>query len=414
MSLSLRIARRYFFSKKKTQFINIISVISLFVVAVGTAALIIALSVFNGLEGVVRGLHHTFHPDLQITAGKGKSFEVGEALKAKINSVQGIAAFSEVIEDNAVLNYRDEQMVVTLKGVSQNFQDQSRLDTALVEGNFRLEKDTLDKSLNYAVLGRGVQIKMGISTRNQVDLMQFWYPKRTRKINLSSTNPEKNFTRKNILPTGIFSLEQHYDEKYVFVPLRFAEALLEYGKRRTSIELKVRNPTEIYAVQTRLKKVLGKDFQVRTSDEQNVALLRAIRIEKFFMYLTLSFILGVASFNIFFTLMMLVIEKQKDIAVLQSIGATAHVIWQIFFIEGALIAFTGAFLGLVLGGAVCVLQQLYGFVQMGVATMVVSAYPVELHVDDFLYTILTIVIITLLASYLPALKASKIVVKDYL
>jgi len=409
MNLPLRIARRYFFSKRKTQFINLIAIISMLVVAVGTAALIIALSVFNGLEDVVRGLHHTFHPDLQITAKAGKSFEVTEAFRAKIKAIKEIRYISEIIEDNAVLNYRDEQMVITMKGVSTNFREQSYLDTAIVEGDFKLEKGLQ----NFAVLGRGVQIKMGISTRNQIDQMQFWYPKRTRKVNLSSTNPEKNFTRKGILPTGVFSLEQHYDEKYVFVPLRFAEQLLEYGNKRTAIEVRV-SANQISTVQARLREVLGKGFLVRTSDEQNVALLRAIQIEKFFMYLTLSFILGVASFNIFFALMMLVIEKQQDIAVLQSIGATGKVIGQIFFIEGAIIAFIGAFIGLFVGTAVCVLQQMYGFVEMGAATMVVSAYPVKLQASDFFYTALTIFIITFLASFLPAWKASKIVVKDYL
>ena len=159
---------------------------------------------------------------------------------------------------------------------------------------------------------------------------------------------------------------------------------------------------------------IGNTYLVRTSDEQNVSLFRAIQIEKFFMYLVLSFILGVASFNIFFTLMMLVIEKQKDIAVLQSMGATNKTIGQIFFFNGVIIAFIGAFIGIVLGGGICVLQQTFGFVKMGAATMVVDAYPVKLLLEDFLYTTLTIFIITLLASILPALKASKLVGKDYL
>lgn len=395
------------------------------VVAVGTFALIVVLSVFNGLESVVRGLHHTFNADLQITAKAGKSFEINDVTRKKIAETEGVAYFSEVIEDNAVLNYKDEQMVVMLKGVSPNFTQQSRLDTALVEGNFVLQRDTimadsvgkpLHLSRNFAVFGRGVQIKMGINTRNKMDFLQLWYPKRTRSIDkiLSSSNAERNFNRKGILPTGVFSLEQHYDEKYVFVPLRFAEALLEYENRLTAIEIKVKKISGLTQVQTRLKTILGDTFLVRTSDEQNVTLLRAIKIEKLFMSLTLSFILGVASFNIFFALMMLVIEKQKDIAVLQSMGATGKTIGQIFFLEGALIAFVGAFVGLIAGITICVLQQMYGFIKMGATTMVVSAYPVQLRIEDFFYTIITIVIITLLASLLPALKAANLVGKDYL
>lgn len=423
--LSIRIARRYFFSKKKTQFINVIAVISMLVVSVGTAALIIAMSVFNGLESVVRDLHHTFHPDLQITAKVGKAFEVNEAFIAKIKHIEGIAQYSEVIEDNAVLNYRDEQMVVLLKGVSANFTLQTDLPTKLTEGNFQLEREnwvrtnegTIQKNKqSLAVIGRGVQIKMGISSRNQMDFMRLWYPKRNRSVDqiLSNVTSDKNFTQKSILPAGVFSLEQHYDEKYVFVPLKFAEELLEYGNKRTAIEIKLKDKKAILEVQASLKKAIGKDYLVRTSDEQNVSLFRAIQIEKFFMYLVLSFILGVASFNIFFTLMMLVIEKQKDIAVLQSMGATNKVIGQIFFFNGVLIAFVGAFAGLVLGGVVCLLQQTFGFIKMGAATMVVDAYPVKLLFLDFLYAFITVAIITILASVLPALKASKLVGKNYL
>lgn len=416
--LSLRIAGRYFFSKKKTQFINIIALISVLVVAVGTAALIIVLSVFNGLESVVRDLHHTFNPDLQVTARVGKSFEVNDAFLAKIQQIQGIAQYSEIIEDNAVLNYKDEQMVVLLKGVSPNFVLQTDLPTKLTEGNFQLQQDDKIRNIqrDFAVLGRGVQMKMGISSRNHMDLMRLWYPKRTRSIDqiLSNVTSDKNFSQKSILPAGVFSLEQHYDEKYVFVPLRFAQELFGYEGRRSSIEIRVQDKQKIAQIQQKLKQVLGKDFLVKTSDEQNVSLFRAIQIEKFFMYLVLSFILGVASFNIFFTLMMLVIEKQKDIAVLQSMGATARLIGQVFFFNGVLIAFLGAFIGLGLGTLVCVLQQIFGFIKMGAATMVVDAYPVKFVAWDFVYTIFTIVVITLLASILPALRASRLVGKDYL
>ncbi len=410
MNLPLYIARRYFFSTQKKQFINLISMISLMVVMVGTMSLIIALSVFNGLEEVIKGLHHTFNADLQITAAKGKSFEVNPGFLHDISSTKGVEIVSEIIEDNALLRYREGQMVVTLKGVSDNFKAQSRLESALIMGDFKLKEG----KQAFAILGRGVQLILSIGVNNQFDDLQLWYPKRTDKVNLSNLNPDKSFNRKSIYPAGVFSLEKSYDEKYVFVPLDFMQELLEYGNKRTSLELKIKKGFSIDKVQYTLKEMLGNKFTIKNSDEQQASLLRAIKIEKFFVYLTLSFILAVASFNIFFSLMMLVIDKKKDIGVLMAMGASTQTIRQIFWLEGVLIAFTGAFLGLILGTSIILLQQHYGFVTMGTQSTLISSYPVKLVMSDFLFTGLTIILITLLSSYIPAMRASNIHIREHL
>ncbi len=410
MNLPLTIARRYFFSTQKKQFINFISIISLVVVMVGTMALIIALSVFNGLEDVIKGLHHTFNADLQITPVEGKSFEVNPKFLDSIRNTEGVEILSEIIEDNALLRYREGQMVVTLKGVSDNFIKQSRLESALVQGDFKLREG----KYRFAILGRGVQLILSIGVNNQFDDLQFWYPKRTDKVNLSNLNPDKSFNRMNIFPAGVFSLEKSYDEKYVFVPLDFMQELLEYGNKRTSLELKVKNKYSIDKVQKVLKDKLGSKFTIKNSDEQQASLLRAIKIEKFFVYLTLSFILAVASFNIFFSLMMLVIDKKKDIGVLMAMGASTRTIRQIFWLEGILIAFTGAFLGLIFGTVIILLQQHYGFVTMGTQSTLISSYPVKLVSSDFLFTGITIILITLLSSYIPAIRASNIHIREHL
>ena len=236
MNLPLKIARRYFFSKNKKQFINIISVISMIVVAVGTMALIIALSVFNGLEEVIMGLHNTYYADLQITPEKGKSFVVKEDLLKKIQAIEGVELISEIIEDNAVLKYREGQMVVTAKGVSDNYLQQTKMNNAIVYGDFIIKEG----KRNYAVIGRGVQLILSVSLRNELDPLQMWYPRKMKKVNLSSFSPEKSFNRKAIFPSGVFSLEKSYDEKDVFVPLDFMKELLEYGDKRTSLEIKVK------------------------------------------------------------------------------------------------------------------------------------------------------------------------------
>ena len=376
----------------------------------GTMALIIALSVFNGLEDVIRGLHATFNPDLEISPVKGKSFSVDQVFLEKIESIPGVMVVSEVIEDDALLRYRERQMVVRVKGVSDNFLQQTRLDTAMIYGDLKLK----ERDRSFAIIGRGVQYTLSISLRNEFDPIEFWYPRKSKKVNLSSLNPEKQFNRQRIFPIGVFSLEQSYDARYVFVPLDFVKDLLDYGNKRTSLEIKVKNQDDVPLVQSKLKTLLGDDFHVKNSEEQEASLLRAIKIEKLFVYITLSFILAVASFNIFFALMMLVIDKKKDIAILQAMGANNSLIRRIFFSEGIIIAFSGAFLGLLLGTVICLLQQKYGFVSMGTATTIISAYPVKLEWLDFVYTGVTIIVITALSSYIPAVRATGINVKDNL
>lgn len=381
--------------------------ISLVVVMVGTMALIIALSVFNGLEEVIKTLHNTFNADLQVTAVKGKSFEVSPQFLVKIRSVEGVEVVSEIIEDNALLRYRDGQMVATLKGVSDNFVMQTHMDSALVMGEFKLKENQQP----FAVLGRGVQITLSVNIQNQFDDLELWYPKRVGKVNLSNLNPDKSFNRKSIPPAGVFSLEKSYDEKYVFVPLDFMQSLLEYGNKRTSLEVKVKPKANLWKVQQTLKQKLGAAYTIKNSDEQQASLLKAIKIEKFFVYLTLSFILAVASFNIFFSLMMLVIDKKKDIGVMMAMGASEQTIRRIFWLEGILIAFSGAFLGLLFGTIIITLQQHYGLVSMGTQTTLVTSYPVKMIWSDFLLTGLTIIIITLLSAYIPALQAARVDVK---
>lgn len=408
--LALNIARRYFFSKHKKQFINLISIISLLVVLVGTAALVITLSVFNGLEGVIKGLHSTFNADLQVQAKLGKSFKVDSDFLKKIKSIEGVDLVSEIIEDNALLRYRDGQMVVTIKGVSDNFLEQSNMASTLVYGEFKLREGQIP----LAVLGHNIQGQLGINLGNRLDPIQIWYPRRSQKINLSNLNPENNFNRKSIYPSGVFSLEQTYDGHYVFAPLSFCEALLEYKNRRTALEIKILPESNLFQVQKRLKQTLGDGFLVKTSEEQEASLLKAIQLEKFFVFITLSSILAIASINIFFSLMLLVIDKRKDIAILKAMGADDSFIRRVFFTEGLFISFLGAFLGLGAGIAICLLQQKYGFVTMGTETTIISAYPVALEWGDFGFTLLTISVISALSSYIPAARAAQLSLKENL
>lgn len=341
---------------------------------------------------------------------EGKSFTLSPSTLQKIEKLPGVEVLSEVIEDNVLLRYQDGQMVVTLKGVSDNYVQQTGLDSSIIFGKFELK----DKNQAYAIIGRGVRIRLSVSIRDPSAPLQVWYPRRSQKVNLSNLSPEKNFNRQTIRTGGVFSLEQNYDNKYVFVPIAFAQKLLEYGPERTSLEIKIKSTASIERTKQSIKEILGSAYTVKNSEEQEASLLKAIQIEKFFVYLTLSFILAVASFNIFFSLMMLVIDKKKDIAILRAMGAPRNLIRQIFFSEGIIIAFGGALTGLFLGLAICLLQQKYGLVSMGTTNTIVSAYPVKLKWIDFAYTSLTIIVITVLSSYIPAINATRVDVKENL
>lgn len=409
MKLPLFIARRYFFTRRKKSFIQFLTLISVVGVAVGTAALIIVLSVFNGLEDLIRTAYNTFDPELKITPAQGKSFEITDSLRQVVEQAEGVEVVTEVIEDNALVKFRNAQTVVKLKGVSESFLQQSKLSRGLVNGELKLKDDKRP----YAIIGRGIQYVLSIPPDNDFYAMQVFYPKRLQRR--GSLNPGGSFVnQRNIMPAGIFAVEQQYDASYVIVPLSFAEQLMDYQDRRTSLEVKSAGNFSTGQVQEALQQVLGTSFQVLNSDQQHASLLRAIKVEKLFVYLTFSFILAVASFNIFFCLSMLAIDKQKDMSVLFTMGATHRAIRSIFLQEGAIIAFSGAALGLIGGFIVCFLQQEYGLVSMGMQTAIVDAYPVQMQFPDFLFTALSIILITVVASFRPAVLAARVDIKEYI
>lgn len=370
-------------------------------VAVGTMSLVVVLSVFNGLEDLIRSLHNYFDPELKIVPSSGKSFEVSDELLESIRDTEGVAILTQVVEDNAYVQYRNAKMVVNLKGVEENFIEHRRLDKRMVQGELKLKENGID----YAIMGRGVQYALNVMNMAEMHSLQIYYPRRGR---VSTANIASSLNRMNIMPAGVFAIEKQYDMSYIFVPLDFAIDLLDYENRRTSLEVKVQDGISIGATQRRLKALLGERFEVLNSDEQHSSLLKAIKIEKLFVYLTFSFILLVASFNIFFSLTMLAIDKKKDIAILYAMGANNKLIKSIFLSEGAIISFSGAILGLGIGLIICIIQQQFGIVSMGMATSVLESYPVKMQAGDFLYTGLTIVLITLAASYRPAHIATRV------
>ncbi|MFT6203960.1 MAG: lipoprotein-releasing system permease protein [Spirosomataceae bacterium] len=397
MNLSLFIAKRYFFSKKKRSFINVISMLSMLGVCVGTMSLVIVLSVFNGLEELNRMIFKAQDPDLKVELIEGKGFELSDEVVSKIEKIKSVSFVNPVIQDNALARNGDAQMVVTIKGVDQKFEQVSPLVNSVVEGRLMLQQD----SIPYAFVGGGVYGMLGLNVQDFLYPLEIWYP-RNQKLNV--LNPEDNINTIVVPVSGVFSLEQQFDD-LIFLPIEIVEQLTDYQGKRTAIEVYLSDEEVTNTVKSELKDIMGGAFTVKDRDEQNEALFKAIKIEKLFIFVSLLLIIGIASFNIFFSLTMLVIDKQDDIQTLSALGAKRNLVQRIFFTEGAMIAFIGASIGLTLGAIICWLQMQFGFVTMGMQSAIVDAYPVEMKLSDFVYASLGIIIITVIAAFFPARRA---------
>lgn len=369
-------------------------------VAVGTMSLIIALSFFNGLEGVLQGLYSSFDPELKVEPVKGKSFEVTDSLLNSIESVPGVSIVTEVVEDHALAMYNDTRMIVKIKGVGENFISQHRLENHLVQGELVFYKDNAPR----AIVGRGVQYALSISANNDFYALQIFYPK---NVNPGSLNPSGYYNQENIKPGGFFAIEKNYDDSYIFVPLDFAIKLMGYENKRTSLEIQLQKEASVGEAKEALAGLLGENFRILTNEEQHSDLFKILKWEKLFVFITFSFIVAVASFNIFFSLTMLAIEKKKDVSVLYAMGATDELIKRIFLAEGALIGVTGTIFGLVSGLGLSYLQQKFGVISMGMQTSIMDAYPVIIDPIDVGFTAVAAIAITFLASYRPAYLAAR-------
>lgn len=367
-----------------------------------TAAFVIVLSVFNGLEGLLHSLNNSFDPELKIEATKGKSFKVSPSLLSSVQKVEGVEYVTEVIEDYVYARYRTESnnQVITVKGVSENFIKQNRIPAEnIIEGEFELHKD----GVQYAIVGSGVKATLGIMTGDNMFPLQLYYIKNVKP----TLDPSKMYSRMNILVGGVFSIVQQFDDNYVIIPLKVAEQLMNFENRRTSLEIKTKPGVDPSTVEKSLEETLGAQFKVLNQEEQHVDIYRLLKMEKLFTFLSGTLLLGVGSINIFFSLMMLALDKKKDISILSAIGASPKTVRNIFLFEGALIALSGAITGLLLGAGICWLQQNFALISMGMENAVMEGYPVKMHTSDFVATLVAVSLITFLVSIRPAVLASR-------
>lgn len=403
MNFPFYIARRYLVSKKSHNIINIISAISVAGVTIGTMALIIVLSVFNGFEKLVISLFNSFNPDLQITVRTGKTFNSESIPEYQIRKIPGVRYLTEVIEENALIKYKDKQYIVTMKGVSEDYQRMSGIDTMISAGKFLLK----DRDKNLCVLGYGVAYYLGANIEDYMNPLTFYVPKRKATFSGMSENA---FNSAVIFPSGFFSIQEEFDSKYVILPIRFVKNLLDYSKEVTSIEVGIAKGSDLDEIQKNIQQIVGTDWLVKNRFQQQEVLYKIMKSEKWAIFLILSFILFIATFNVIGSLSMLILDKKKDIAVLQSMGATQLLIKRIFLFEGIMISFSGAFAGLILGGIICRLQQIFGFIRLGSAgsTFVISSYPVHMQITDFIFVFLIVISIGFLAVWYPVYNIRKI------
>lgn len=394
MKLAFYIARRYLISKKSVNVINLISAISVTGVAVGTMALIVVLSAFNGIDSFIGNMLSSFDPDLKITIREGKSFSLNEPGLDEVMKLDGVAGYARVVEENALLEYEGRQKYAVVKGVEAGYAAFTGIDTVLTDGEFRLEKDSFD----YTVIGQGVAYDLSVGL-TFVDPIHVYYPKKEQKSLFSLQNA---FNQGSLIPSGVFSVQQDIDSKYILVPIEFARSVFELADKITSLELKLKEGVDAGEIKAEVKQLLGERFKVQDRYEQHEFIYKVMSSEKWSSFLILSFILVVASFNLLGSLTMIIIDKKNDIFILESMGADRSLIRRIFLFEGWLISISGAISGMVLGIILVWAQKNFELLRLpGEGSFAISAYPVELRFPDVAATFLIVLSIGFLAAWYP-------------
>ena len=398
MKLPSYIARRYLFSRKSHNAINIISAISVCGVTLATLALICTLSVFNGFHDLVESMFTHFDPELKIEAAKGKTFVPTDSLMEVLYGIPAIRVINETLEEHAMAQYKDRQAMVIVKGVGNDFLALTSFSDILIgEGTFRLSDEVVD----YGILGVQIPRILG-SGLHFIDPLTLYAPRRGVRVNLA--NPMQNVNSLSLYNPGlVFCVNQEkYDASYVVTSIDFARELFGVPEAVSALELRTAPGSSIAKVKRQLRRALGDDYTVKDRFEQQAEVFQIVRIEKFISYLFLSFILLIACFNIIGSVSMLILDKRDNLTTLRSLGASDSLLARIFLYEGNLIALAGALLGLVLGVILCLLQQRFGFISLGQSgAFVVEAYPVSVHVSDILLVFVTVVVVSALAVRLP-------------
>lgn len=398
MDCALYIARRYLFSKKSHNAINIISAISVCGVALATLALVCTLSVFNGFHDLISGFFTHFDPDLKVEAVRGKSFTPDSAVVASIRALPDVEVVSLTLEDNAMAKYQEQQTMVTIKGVDDHFQELTHVEEILYGSpEFKL----YDEIADYGIMGIQLMYILGTGVQ-PYDPIEVYAPRRGTKVNLG--NPMGSFRREPLFSPGtVLNInDARYASSYILTSLDYARRLFGLDGQVSAIEIGVSPEGDVEKVKKRIVEMVGADYTVKDRYEQQASTFKVVEIEKFVTYLFLCFILMVACFNIISSVSMLILDKQANAATLKSLGATNSLVARIFIYEGNLIALIGALVGLALGVVLCLLQQEFGLIGLGAeGQFVVDAYPVRLKVTDLVVVLVSVVAVSAVSVWLP-------------
>ena len=392
MNFPFHIAKRYLFSKKSHNIINIISGIAVVGITFSTTALIIILSAFNGLEGLVSDLYNSFDSDIKITLKEGKTFDKNLFPEEELKALNETAFYTSVIEEVVMLKHDENWLTANIKGVEESFLSMSQLDTFLTEGHM----DIFSNERPEAIIGLGIQSQLLVPSDDIFDnVITVSGLLREKKIK-RNTSPFKQLKIHNI---GVFSIGPDFDFKYMVAPINFASELLDYKDEITAVELNLKEGISHDLAKQKIQAIVGNDFEVKTLYEQNAVIYNVHRLEKWFIFIILIFVLLLASFNVLASLAMLIIDKKKDIYILKSMGVNENDVRKIFFLQGSMINFSGAIIGLALGLVVCWLQIKYHLITLQGA--IIDYYPVEIKGWDVLTICLTVIVIGITSSYFP-------------
>jgi lipoprotein-releasing system permease protein len=403
MSISLFVAKRYFFSPFKASFITLISRISMIGVGVEVMALVLILSVFNGLEDFQKGLFKTFDPDLTVISATDTRFSLTSAQFNQLAKISGVRSVQPILEDQALIRYNGKQLVVTLKGIDSSFISSRRLRDQVVDGDYLVEYE----GNPFGMVGAGVFMSMGMSFDDVIHPVEVWYPNQKALAKFQLNEEAANL--KTFFPSGVLQVEQMFDNQMILVPLPWMRELTLADSNSVSrVDVMLNKGVNEMDVQKAIQTILGATFEVQTRDQQHAILLRAIKIEKLFVFILMAFIMGIASFTLFYALSLLVIEKRKDLRTLLAMGITQQQLLRIFLSVGLFISFSGAIVGMVLGFVLGWIQQTFGIIPLGIPNALIDSYPILMEWFDFLMTALVVIVITFLASIIPARKAVQI------
>jgi len=392
MNFPFFIAKRYLFTSKSKNVVNIISYISLFGVSVGTAALVIVMSVFNGFEKIVLDMYNSFDPHLKITSVVGKTFNP-EDVKSILLEQKDIKLYAEVLEEKVLIQNNGNEIIATIKGVDDNFNELVNFSKLVVFGDSVFE----NFNGNAVIVGNGIAYNLSINVNNIFEQINITAPNRTSKY----IKDKSDLVKTAFLPIGVFSVQAEYDNEYIICPLENLQNILERENEVSAIEVNLLNSENMEDVKSEIQKQIGDNYIVKTRLEQHEFLYKLLNSEKLAVFLILVFILIIASFNIISSLSMMMIDKQKDIKTFWNLGSSEKQIRNIFFTKGILGVLVGSAIGLFIGVGFSLLQQHFGFIAME-GNFVVNAYPVELNIKDVLIVEITVIVIGLIASFYPA------------